>query len=168
ARGPGQPDGGVIELSTDDGATWTDIGTRATANGYNGTIVASSNPLHTRRGFTATNTGYPAYVNTTVNLGTTYRGRTIKIRFRGGADFAVTKAAGDIDDIAFTGLAVPPFHGRVAHRGLCGQIQDMTVPPPPVDMATPPDLASDACMPSISSYQLGRCNATAVYKNKLY
>jgi hypothetical protein len=25
-----------------------------------------------------------------------------------------------------------------------------------------------ACTPSISSYQLGRCNATAVYKNKLY
>ena len=47
-------DGGVVEISTDNGATWADVGPSAfTQNGYNGTIdTCCLNPLNGRPAFT--------------------------------------------------------------------------------------------------------------------
>ncbi len=112
-------DGGVLELSTDNGATWTDIGTRALPT-YNGTLAATgTNPLKGLRAYTGRSTGYPNFVTVNVSLGTTYAGQTVLIRFRIGADAQGARAGWELDDLSFVGLASPPFPGVVTDQGLC-------------------------------------------------
>jgi len=69
-------DGGVIELSTDDGMTWTDIATAFKSNGYNATLWSLNAPLKSRRAFSGNSSGYPGFVTTTVDFGTTYADQT--------------------------------------------------------------------------------------------
>ncbi|MGV3624048.1 MAG: myxosortase-dependent M36 family metallopeptidase [Archangium sp.] len=114
-------DGAVLELSTDDGATWTDIGAQATP-GYNVTLdnePAGTNPLKGRAAFGGQSTAYPAWVNETVSLGTTWAGQTVKLRLRIGADTNTAATGWDVDDFVFTGLTNTPFPSRVADRKLC-------------------------------------------------
>lgn len=107
-------DGGVIEISTNGGGTWTDIGASAVP-GYNGTIyTGASNPLSGRLAYGGTSTSYPAYIPVTVSLGTTYQGQTVQVRFRVGSDQATSAAGWDIDSIAFTGITNTPFPTFVA------------------------------------------------------
>ncbi|NOT52113.1 MAG: hypothetical protein HOP10_12645 [Chitinophagaceae bacterium] len=74
-------DGGVVEISTNNGATWSDLGSRMVKNGYNGTLGTGSN-LAGRSAFTgAANT----FKETIVNL-SSYVGQNIRIRFRFGSD----------------------------------------------------------------------------------
>src|SRR5204863_252194 len=48
--------GGVVEYSTDQGATWLDAGSLPAVNGYNGVIDPDwPNPLHGRPAFTLAN-----------------------------------------------------------------------------------------------------------------
>ncbi len=76
-------DGGVLEYSLDDGATWQDAGPLITDNGYNGTIVSyTDNPLAGRSAFVAESNGY---ISTRVNL-SSLAGHTVSFRFRIGAD----------------------------------------------------------------------------------
>jgi hypothetical protein len=112
-------DGGVIEISNDGGATWTDIGA-ATSPGYNGTLVATgSNPLRGRMAFVNASAGYPAFITATVNLGTTYAGQDVLVRFRAGADDNTVAVGWEIDDIAFSGITNTPFHAVIAHAARC-------------------------------------------------
>lgn len=77
-------DGGVLEVSPDDGQTWVDAGANITEGGYNGTIALSTqiNPL----------AGRPGWVNTVeewqqvrINL-QPYRGESFSFRLRLGTD----------------------------------------------------------------------------------
>jgi hypothetical protein len=61
-------DGGVVEVSTDDGMTWTDVGMPFTANGYNGTLWSQNAPLKSRKAFAGRSTGYPDYITTTASF----------------------------------------------------------------------------------------------------
>ncbi|HZI11220.1 MAG TPA: myxosortase-dependent M36 family metallopeptidase [Myxococcus sp.] len=111
-------DGAVIEISSDGGQTWVDIGTDV----YTGGIVndpAGRNPLAGRRGFVGTTENFPSFTTTTVNLGTAYAGQTVQIRFRIGSDAAVAYTGWVIDDIAFSGITNTPFTGIVADRAVC-------------------------------------------------
>jgi len=110
-------DGGVIEISTNGGASWTDVGA---AGGYNGTLATGgTNPLAGRAAFVQISPGYPAFVNTTVNLGTAFAGQTVLIRFRIGSDLNGDDPGWDIDDVAFSNLTGNPFNALVADRALC-------------------------------------------------
>lgn len=104
-------DGGAVELSTDDGATWVDaasVGTLAPA--YNGQIDSqSSNPLRGRQIFGGRSTNYPAFLPQRLDLGTRYQGRTVRLRFRIGTDDAAAAKGWELDDVGFEGLAVTPF-----------------------------------------------------------
>jgi len=112
-------DGGVIEISSDGGAHWTDIGS-STAPGYNGTLVATgTNPLAGRPAFVNNSAGYPAFLNATVSLGGAYDGMDVQVRFRIGADDNSAAAGWEIDDIAFAGIDNTPFHTLVPHQGHC-------------------------------------------------
>ncbi len=116
-------DGAVIELTQDNGATWTDIGTSL----YGGTIFLpppacndpGTNPLKGRSGIVGKSAGYPAYVNASLNLGTTYAGKTVKVRFRIGADDASGNKGWELDDIAFGGITNTPFHSVITDPGGC-------------------------------------------------
>jgi hypothetical protein len=122
-------DGGVIEISTDGGAAWSDIGAFATP-GYGGTIFnGTGNPLAGRAGYVGQNGAYPNLETVSVNLGTAYAGKTVRVRFRRGSDRALGAPGWIVDDVAFLNLDGPPFAALVADTGACA-FADAGGPPP--------------------------------------
>ena len=105
-------DGGVIEISTDAGVTWTDLAMGLTKNGYNGKLWSLNVPLKSRQAFVGKSAGYPAYMTTEANLGTAYQGKTVQLRFRVGTDQSDGAPGWDIDEIAFSGTTNTPFSSR--------------------------------------------------------
>jgi len=94
-------DGGVVEISTNNGATWQDLGSRMVNNGYNGVIDITDNSLQGRPVFT----GELGIRQTSVDL-SDFSGQDVLVRFRYGSDTqngALPTATGwFIDDIQFT------------------------------------------------------------------
>lgn len=89
-------DGGVVEISTDNGGNWTDIGPLFTQNGYNGTMGAgSNNPLGGRAAFTGNSNGF---IKTTALL-YPYVNQQARFRFRVGSDDNTANVGWYIDDI---------------------------------------------------------------------
>ncbi len=109
-------DGAVIELSTNNGSTWTDVGAS-----YTGTLggPSSNNPLLGRQAYTGKSPGYPAFTTTTLDLGGAYGSQTVKVRFRIGSDQASAGAGWDLDSVGFTGITNTPFPRLIADRGVC-------------------------------------------------
>ena len=113
-------DGGVIEITTDDGKTWTDIGASLSRNGYNGVLWTLNDVLPGQRAFVGTSAGYPNYLTTTADLGTAYQGKTVKLRFRVGTDPAVGGPGWDLDELQISGIDNLPFPTRQAGAGCVG------------------------------------------------
>lgn len=134
-------DGGVVEISEDDGQTWTDIGGMLTTGGYNGSLNAptTGNPLidpanpMDRPAFVNQSAGYPSFIDTVAEFGTTYAGKTVQVRFRFTTDTA--NAGGgevvgwEIDSIDITGAAAPPFPQEVPQVLECNRSPVVTVTP---------------------------------------
>ena len=118
-------DGGVVEISDDNGASWTDIGS-SLSPGYNGTLTAgvgNPNPLQGRQAYVGQSAGYPNYAVVTANLGTAFQGQIVKLRFRIGADNGTGATGWDIDDLAFNNITNTPFGLLVAEADpTCGGI----------------------------------------------
>jgi hypothetical protein len=110
-------DGGVIEISNNGGASWTDIG----VGSYNGaTNAATAAPIGASRpAFVNRIVGYPNFATVTRNLGTTYAGQTVQIRFRVGSDESTGAPGWEIDNISVSGLANTPFSDLVAESAAC-------------------------------------------------
>jgi fungalysin metallopeptidase (M36)/PA domain-containing protein/fungalysin/thermolysin propeptide len=112
-------DGGVIEISSDNGATWADVNTLVTP-GYGGTIfVGSGNPLGGRPAFVGRNASFPARDHLTLNFGTAFAGKTVRVRFRIGTDEAAADIGWEIDNIAFQGITNQPFAQFIADLAKC-------------------------------------------------
>ncbi|MFO0576170.1 MAG: M36 family metallopeptidase [Polyangia bacterium] len=105
-------DGGVIEISTDNGMTWTDTGKQLTTRGYNGTVWTQNAPLKSRQAFVGKSAGYPAYTTTEADFGTAYQGKTVRLRFRVGTDPSEGGPGWDLDEVRFTGVTNQPFSSR--------------------------------------------------------
>ena len=105
-------DGGVIEVSQDNGMTWQDISMFGTP-GYNQQIgyTGGPNPLNARQGYADTNPSYPAMDTVTINTAMTLANKTIKVRFRIGTDDFVGDEGWYVDDVSFTGITNTPFTG---------------------------------------------------------
>ena len=89
-------DGGVLEYSTNGGATWSDTAALFIDNGYNGTIsTLDTNPLGGRQAFIGESDGYTA---SRLNLGS-LDGQNVRFRFRIGTDSAVSDLGWFIDDV---------------------------------------------------------------------
>jgi carboxypeptidase T len=89
-------DGGVIEITTNGGSSWQDLGALITQNGYNGTLNDGfDNPLGGRQAFTDS---LGVFTEVIVDL-SSFAGQTAQLRWRMGTDN--TQGAGDwkIDDI---------------------------------------------------------------------
>jgi len=96
-------DGGVLEISTDGGSTWTDLGSAVTAGGYTGTISSSfGNPLGGRSAWTGT---LADFGQVSVDL-SAYTGN-VEIRWRMGLDSGVGTDPWYIDDIGVANAYVP-------------------------------------------------------------
>lgn len=114
----GNWDGGVVEISNDGGATWA---AASSAGFYNGvTNVATSAPIGASRpAFVVRNTGWPNFITSNLNLGTTYAGQNVMIRFRIGADESTGAPGWDIDTITVNGITNTPFTALAAETGSC-------------------------------------------------
>jgi uncharacterized protein (TIGR03382 family) len=124
-------DGAVIEISGDDGATWTDVGT-ALSPAYNATVDAmSNNRLKGRKVFSGQSPEYPKFTKQTVDLGTAYQGQMVRLRFRIASDEGSAQKGWEFDDLAFTGLSRAPFSTVVGDPTWCSN------KPPKVDPLTP-------------------------------
>ncbi len=79
-------DGGVVEYSVNNGASWTDAGTLFDVNGYNGTItpINYDNPLQGRNAFVNDSHGY---ISSRANL-SALAGQSIRFRWRIGLDYS--------------------------------------------------------------------------------
>ncbi len=101
-------DGGVVEISTNNGSTWSDLGPYIIENGYPSSFAGNgSSNLAGRQGYTGSSTTYfgtSGFVKTVINL-SDFAGQNIKIRFRFASD---SNTAGTgingwyIDDINIT------------------------------------------------------------------
>jgi hypothetical protein len=100
-------DGGVLEISFDDGLTFQDIiaaGGTFASGGYNGTIsTCCGNPLAGRQAWTGNSGGF---ISTTVNL--PYSSLPIILRWRMGSDSSVAGEGWRIDSVAITIPCPPP------------------------------------------------------------
>lgn len=91
----GSYDGGVLEVSTDGGTTFSDIssptiGASFVTGGYTGTLdTRYANPIGGRAAWTGTQS---SYVTTTVQLPASLNGQTIRLRFRAGWDDSTVNA----------------------------------------------------------------------------
>jgi serine protease AprX len=95
----GNYDGSVLELSTDGGATWQDLGPHITANGYNGTIDSSySNPLAGRPAWVG---DLASWTQVKVDLDS-FAGHSVLIRWRLGCDIGIGDEGWYIDDVQIT------------------------------------------------------------------
>ncbi len=87
-------DGGLVEISTDDGATWQDLGNDMTQNPYNSFLA--NNPSYPA--FSGLSNGNASWIETKVDL-SDYEGCTIRIRFHFYYDaFAIGVASNNIND----------------------------------------------------------------------
>lgn len=87
-------DGSVLEISTNAGASWQDLGSHITEGGYNVTL-SSGNALGSRSAWGGSN---PSYSNVEVDL-SAFAGETVQFRWRFGADTSVGAGDWNIDDI---------------------------------------------------------------------
>jgi hypothetical protein len=110
-------DGGVVEYTTDGGATWNDAAERVSP-AYGGALFVeeSANPLAGRRAFVADSAGYPAFVTTRVAFGRTLAGKTVRIRLRHGADQAAGAPGWEVRSVTVAGTTNSPFPAKVAPR----------------------------------------------------
>jgi large repetitive protein len=123
-------DGGVIEVSTDGGATWADVLDLGVDPGYGEILTSDSgNPLGGRLAFTGESSGYPSTTTARLDFGTQLAGKTFQLRFRIGTDQAVGGDGWEIDDVAFEGIVGTPFTTVVPQDSAC----EPTQPEPPGD-----------------------------------
>ncbi|MHA6247558.1 T9SS-dependent M36 family metallopeptidase [Pontibacter sp. CAU 1760] len=88
-------DGGVVEASTDNGLTWTNLGNKMIQNGYNGTIPAANASTVSGPAFTGNSNGY---IQTIVDL-SAYKDKMTLIRFRMGSDVLTGATGWYVDNI---------------------------------------------------------------------
>lgn len=130
-------DGGVLEYSIDNGASWLDMGSMfQSGKGYNGVIddLFASNPLLGREAFIYDSHGYVASRFDISSLA----GENVRFRWRYGTNFLAGDLAWVIDDISVLGCT-----GGAAPTDTPVPPTDTSVPPtdtpvPPTDTPVPP------------------------------
>ncbi len=117
-QNPGDPDtlwdGGLIEITSDNGMTWEDISmyTNPQYNGQIANVPGADNPLADRQGYTKQNPSYPNPDTITLDLGNQFAGKTVKFRYRIGSDaaYGTPDVAGwYIDNVSVMGITNVPF-----------------------------------------------------------
>ena len=129
-EGSAAGDGGVIEVSTDGGASWQDISLYTQETGYNGIVATGTdNPLAGRNAYTGSSPSWPEPHVHVLELGSSLAGQTVRVRFRLGTDQAHSDHGWEIDNIAVIGAVNAPFLDVEEDAGNCSQ--------PPVAEAGP-------------------------------
>ena len=104
-------DGGVVEYSTNGGASWIDAGSLFTHNGYNQTLSTDyDNPLKGRKAFSGASRGY---ISSRLDI-TPLAGQNVRFRFRIGTDSMVADLGWFIDDIVIFACGSSPASGFIS------------------------------------------------------
>lgn len=115
-------DGGVIEVSVDEGKTWKDISEYGQVD-YNTTLSndqQTTQALKGRKAYGHTSPGYPdKWVNSKIALTFQEAPANVMIRFRVGTDDNAGADGWFIDDITLEGATSNPFWSIVPHRDQC-------------------------------------------------
>ena len=94
-EGPGY-DGGILEISTDGGTSWTNLDKHITSSGYNGVIdTRFGNPLAGLPGWIG---DQDAWTQVTVDL-SPYSGNSAQVRWRIGSDTSIGDQGWFVDDV---------------------------------------------------------------------
>ncbi|MFD2245513.1 T9SS-dependent M36 family metallopeptidase [Pontibacter ruber] len=88
-------DGGVVEISTNSGLTWSNLGSKMIQNGYNGEIPLANASTIVGPAFTGGSNGY---IQTIVDL-SSYKGQKALIRFRMGSDVLTGATGWYVDNV---------------------------------------------------------------------
>lgn len=133
-------DGGVVEISTNGGGSWADLGSKMRSGGYNGSLMSGTqNPLTGRNAFTGNSLGF---FKTVVDL-TSYASQNIKLRFRFGSDESVAATGWYVDDIliqdpAHVDMRSNLFNASNSRVSFADSIMNITAPV----SCIPPSIAS--------------------------
>lgn len=124
-------DGGVVEASIDNGATWFDLQPFFGADylDYNGVISANGgNPLSGRPAFTGNTTATSPFVpQQLIDLGT-FAGEEMLLRFRIGTDDANDRPSGNFLPGEWGISRVHIYDGQPSHRFFIDLFSDQTTP----------------------------------------
>ena len=102
-------DGGVLEYSLNNGASWVDAGSLIDFHGYTGTLFTDGgNPLSGRSAFVGSSHGY---ISTRLNLAS-LAGKTVSFRWRMGLDESGNAWGWWLDNIKVYTCAVAAVLGR--------------------------------------------------------
>ena len=128
-------DGGVVEVSVDNGRTWKDASEYGTVD-YNTVIDTGGrgdNPLIGRKAYGNRSAGYPdAWITSKLELDVKKQPTSVRVRFHVATGSGFSGAPGwDIDDIALVGVTSKPFWSFVDHADICD-------PDAPIAVAGPP------------------------------
>src|SRR6185295_1836447 len=82
-------DGCVLELSTDGGASWTDVGDQTNVGYDDAVMVNPQSSISGRRCWNGMNASYPLFDQVTLSLAS-WAGQTCLLRFRMATDLATT------------------------------------------------------------------------------
>jgi len=128
-------DGGVVEISSDGGVSWNDLGPHAITNPYNGTIstnFAFGSPIVGRPAYTGTSVGY---ILSEFDL-SPFADSSVRIRFRMATDVVVGGMGWWVDDVAIDNAKLPMIVGdaRVEAGGAAHAraVTEVLVPEPHV------------------------------------
>ncbi len=99
-------DGGILEVSTNGGATWTQVpAANLLAGGYTGAVSGSfSNPLGGLQAWCGPTT--QPYIQTIADV-SAYAGQTVQFRMRIGTDTSVSRTGWDVDDVMVQSCQTP-------------------------------------------------------------
>lgn len=101
-------DGCLLELSTDGGATWTDVGDLTNVGYDDAVMVNPQSSISGRRCWNGLSAGYPLFEEVTLALAP-WAGQTCLLRFRMGTDLAATGVlvpGWNVDDYQVTDAAI--------------------------------------------------------------
>ncbi len=89
-------DGGLVEISTNNGTTWLDLTNKITSGYYNSVLgTTGANPLANRNAWSGNSGGF---IKSSINL-SSYAGQSVKLRFRFGSNSTVGGTGWFVDDI---------------------------------------------------------------------
>ncbi len=97
-------DGGILEVSTDGGTTWTQVPAPTCWSAP--TRARSPAPSATRWPACRPGAARPAYINTIADV-SAYAGQTAQFRMRLGSDTSVSDAGWDVDDVMVQSCQTP-------------------------------------------------------------
>lgn len=117
-------DGGNIQVSTDQGASWTRV---SPVGGYTDNLRGSCNVLASQPGFGGTRATWSEVI---VDL-SAYAGRSIRVRFWFGSDGGTRDRGWYIDDISLEGTLLPSAVSEQGGGSVKPSLGDLRVSPNP-------------------------------------